>query len=378
MATTLLDLLDLPGRDAIRQVLLDALLSVDLPVSSWQPGDALRTIFEIDAAVTLDLTEAIVELVYAGCLGTADEKGADGTSLTILAHAWYGIDRFPAAVAAQTISLVCAPGFGPYNVTPGTECLATDGSKYFIVSGGSLSAGSPLTNIDAIAEGPGAARGLIASVVALPGVTVSGAAIKNTGVAQYGRDEERDASLLKRCNDRWPDLDALLSQQDDRVVKWAKAASAEVTRTRLDVDPADHRAGAVILTLAGSAGAVSDAVVPIVQSYIDQRLCITDFCTTQNSKAKAVLPAGVVTVPSAQLALVQQAADDYWNAYLGAAQIGASVEIARLIQAVMDAGAIDFTGWALNGQAQNAPLASNEVAVPPSGGLTTVLTWNAV
>lgn len=378
MAMTLLELLGFPDRDGIRQILLDALLSVNLPVTDWSSGAVVRTLFEIDAAVTLDLTEAIVEIVYSGFLGTADEKGADGDWLTAEGRGWYGLDRFPADIAYQTISLVCATGYGPYNITAGNvEYLASDGTRYFAVTGGALSAGSPLTNIDAVAEGPGAARGLITSVVALPGVSVSGAAIKVAGVPLYGRDEERDPSLLRRCLDRWPDLDALLAVQDDRVVKWAKAASGEISRTRLDVDQAN--AGAVVLTLAGAAGPVSDGAVAAAQSYINARVPITDFVTAQNSKAAAVLPSGTVTVAAALLTQAQAAADANWNDYLGAAQIGSSVEISKLIQAVMDAGAIDFTGCLLNGQPQNAPLPGSQyIAVPPNGGLTAVLTWNPV
>jgi len=381
MATTLLELLDFPDRDGIRQIILDQLLTVNLPITDWSSGAVVRTMFEVDAAVTLDLVDAITEMVYSGYLGTADEKGASGDWLTTLAHGWYGLDRFPAAVAYQTISLVCAPGYGPYNITAGTECLATDGSRYFVASGGSLSSGSPLTNIDAVAEGPGAARGLITSVVALPGVSVSGAAIKTLGVPLYGRDEERDASLLKRCNDRWPDLDATLTG-DDRVVKWAKAASAEVTRTRLDVDTALGHEGAVILTLAGSGGAVSAGVPAIVQAYVDARAPITDLITVQNSHPETIIAGGTVTVSASLLTQAQQHADAQWLAYLGAAQIGDKVEVARLIQALMDSpGVTDFVGWTINGVPANFPLSDGtRVAVPsdPLHPLTNTLTWNAV
>jgi len=375
---TLLELLDFPDRDEIRQIILDELLSPNLPITDWSDGATVRTLFEIDAAVVLDLVDAITDMAYLSFLGTADEKGADGDWLTALAHGWYDVDRFPAQVPVQTISLVCAPGNGPYSVIPGTtEYLASDGSTWTAVTGGTVSNGFPLTNLDAVAASPGATRGLITSVVALPGVTVSGAALKVIGsTPQYGRDEERDASLLKRCNDRWPDPDATLAEQDDRVVKWAKAASSQVTRVRVDADPVN--AGGVVLTLAGSLGPVGDDVPGIVDAFISARLPITDFVTVQNSSKAGVQPGGTVTVPAAVISQVQGAADANWNAYLAATQIGSDIEISRLIQAVMDAGAIDFRGWSLNGLVTNAPLGPTGVALPPLGGLTSALTWNGV
>ena len=377
---TLLELLDFPDRDGIRQIILDELLSPNLPITDWSDGATVRTLFEIDAAVVLDLLDSITDLAYLSFLGTADEKGADGDWLTALGHGWYDVDRFPSQVPVQTVSLVCAPGNGPYNVIPGTtEYLASDGSTWTAVTGGTVAPGVPLTNIDAVAASPGATRGLITSVVALPGVTVSGAALKVIGsTPQYGRDEERDASLLKRCDDRWPDPDATLAEQDDRVVKWVKASNAEITRARMDNDSANP--GGVLITVAGSAGPVSDGAKVAAQAYVDQRAAITDYITVQNSRASTVLPAGTVTAPAALLSQIKIAADAAWLAYLGRQQIGGSTSLAKLIQCVMDAGAIDFTGFALNGSAADANLAFlDQVAVPNSDHpLTDALTWNGV
>lgn len=377
---TLLELLGFPDRDGIRQIILDELLSPNLPVTDWSSGASVRTLFEVDAAVVKDLVDAITEMAYLSFLGTADEKGADGDWLTALGHGWYDVDRFAAEISMQTISLVCAAGNGPYSIVPGTtEYLASDGSTWTAVTGGTVANGSPLTNIDAVAVSPGAARGLINSVVAMPGVSVSGAALKVIGsTPQYGRDEERDASLLKRCDDRWPDPDATLADQDDRVVKWAKASGSEITRVRTDNDPTNP--GGVLLTVAGSNGPVTNAAKGAAQSYIDLRAAITDYVTVQNSRGITVLPGGTVTAPAALIEQVKAAADEAWLSYLATSQVGGLISLARLIQCVMDAGAIDFTGFALNGQPQDYLLDQIDyVAVPNSEHpLRDALTWNGV
>lgn len=386
MASNLTDLLDLPDRDAIRQVLLDYLLRPELPVTDWHSGAVLRTQFELDAAVILDLVDAIAAMTSQSFLGTDEEKGADSDWLTMLAHGWYEVDRVEAQAAQQLVALSCAAGYGPYNITQGNiEYLATDGSAYIALTGGSLSSATPLV-LEAIAESPGAARGLINALkTKLPGVTVTGASIKVSGTPLYGRDQERDTSLVKRCDDRWPTFDVDPSDDDDRVVAWAKEASTSVTRTRLDPDPVNP--GGVILTVAGSNGPVTpvgvplaNGPIPVVQAYIDARLPITDYVTVQDSQGVTALAGGTVFVPAALMSQVQAAADKAWLAYLGAAKIGGSVAISELIYVVMSSGAFDFQNVLLAGSVDNMALASNQVGVPSENEkpLTKSLDWKAI
>lgn len=371
---TLAELIDWPDLDAIRALLLESLTKPTFPITDWEVGGVVRTQFEVEATALTDLVEAIAIYVSEGFLGTEDEPGADGDWLTALAHGWYGLDRNLAGVAQQTITLTCAAGSGPYGISAGNSTfLATDGSRYFSLTGGALSNGSPLT-MDVIAESPGAARGLVTSIVPpLKGVTISGQGIKAiAGVAQFGADEERDAALFKRCDDRWPTFD-VDPAADDRLVKWVKAASGEITRTRLDPDPVNP--GGVIVTVAGSAGPVSAGVIPIAQAYVDQRAPITDWDMVQNSTSAGIFAAGTVTVRAAMLTQVQAAADSAWKTYLGQAQIGSAVFISKLIQAVMDAGAIDFVSPTLNGHPNDVALTSTQVPVPGGSGLALLLTW---
>jgi uncharacterized phage protein gp47/JayE len=196
-----------------------------------------------------------------------------------------------------------------------------------------------------------------------------------TSFVTVGKDEEADAALIARCEARWPDLAAIPTQS--RYGKWAKAASAEVTRVRLEEDTT--YLGKLYVTLAGVAGAVSGGAVTAVQNYIDPRASIGRIIVARNSSARQITAAGTVQVAAAKLVAVQLLAQTLWQAVLFAANIGQVVRVADLVRAVMDAGAIDFTGPLLNGGG-NVALASTEVPILNTATplLATQLTWQAV
>lgn len=191
-----------------------------------------------------------------------------------------------------------------------------------------------------------------------------------------GKDQESDPTLIARCRARWPDLAALPTQS--RYLKWAKAASTEVKRVRLEEDAT--YLGKLYVTLAGVAGPVSGApVVTAVQNYIDPRAPIGRIVVARNSVALEILGAGVVTVAAAKLAAIQADAQSRWQAILFAADIGQVMRVSDLVRAVMDAGAIDVTGAQLNGGG-NVTLASTRVPILPASTplLANQLTWQAI
>ncbi len=177
------------------------------------------------------------------------------------------------------------------------------------------------------------------------------------------------------CDARFPELGVVVSDED-RVLRWAKVASAEVTRAKLDPDPAN--AGGVLVTLAGASGAVSSGAVTTVQAYFDDIQGITDLNTAQNSSNLQITGGGTVLVPRAQDGTMQPIVDAAWNALLVQSTIGAQVRLTDLIKVVMDAGALDFTGALLNGSPANVVLSSNQVPVPNPALLATLLTWTPV
>jgi hypothetical protein len=364
--TTLAELLDFPGSDGVKTVLLSFLQRIEFPVTDWQSGGVVRTHVELESAVVSDLLEAIVVQVAGGFLDLSE-----GDWLTTLAHGWYEIDRLPPSAATQTVTLANSSAFS-YPITTATVLGATDGSRYFAASGGTLPAGGTL-GITAVAESPGTARGLVSTLIPpLPGVTVAGAAITIVGIPQYGADEEKDASVVLRCAARWPSFD-IDDDTSDRVTKWALAGSVEVTRTRLDPDTVNP--GGVLLTVAGAAGNVTAPALAAVVVYVNKRVGITDYITVQNASNTTITASGTVVVPAALAAQIKTDANLAWMAYLAVEKIGGTVYLAELIQAVMDAGAIDFTGAMLNGVPASLVLGALFVAIPNGTSLATLLTW---
>jgi hypothetical protein len=369
---TLAEILASPTKDQILDDLLAEVARSEFPVTDWSSGGVVRTLLALEAEVLFDLiSEAIPALAAEGFADTAD-----GDWLTTVARGLFQRDRSLAGFPIQTITLAYAAGSTPtpLPITVGqTAFVATDGRRYVAATGGSLAAGGTLS-VDVKAESPGASRGLVTgTAIPTAGVTVTAAAVKVVStVPQFGADEEPDAALIERCEARWPSLEDV--PDEDRLVRWAKAASTEVTRVRLDADPT--YAGGILVTVAGAGGAVTGGAVTAVQEYFDERSAITDLNTAQNATNVQIDATGTVTVSAALADQVKAKAQEAWVAYLLAAQIGTAVFIDELTRAVIDAGAIDITDQELNG-AGDVALASDQVPTP-GDDLADALTWVTV
>lgn len=363
-----------PSVDDVRELARPFIAVDQNPITDWHSGAIFRTMFELESFVVQDLVANTLNGIFAN-----GDPDAGGDSQTLTAHAWYEIDRELATFAEQTITLACDAGHGPYAIAAGRLYRATDGSIYSGLAGGTLSTSSTLT-FDVGATSPGAMRGLISGLVqTLPGVTVQSAAVKVlAGVPQFGSDAETDAALFARTDARFEDLDDPLTGEDlqDRIETWALAAGTSLTRLRFDPDTTTP--GAIILTLANGSGGVSGGEVTTIQAFVDAHSF--DLITYQTATNQTVNAGGVVSYPASwtadQLAAAKAAADAVWVLSLSAAEIGGTVTLAALNQAVMDQGAIDFTGKTLNGTA--ADLALTSVKVPAAGTLPSALTWSPV
>jgi baseplate J-like protein len=196
-----------------------------------------------------------------------------------------------------------------------------------------------------------------------------------TSFVTVGKDQESDVSLIARCKGRWPDLTARPTQS--RYLKWAKAASTEVTRVRLEEDAT--YLGKLYVTLAGVVGPVSGGAVTAVQAYINPRAQIGRIVVARAASALEITGSGTVLVAAARLGEVQAAAQTAWQAVLLASDIGQVVRVSDLVRAVMDAGAVDITGPQLNGGG-NVALASTKVAIlnATTPLLANQLTWQTI
>jgi hypothetical protein len=374
--TTIADILASPTLNELRADLLARLNVPSYPVTDQMVGGVMRTLFEIEARVVLDLI---------GADGTAEAMAngaASGTSTadwqTALAHAMYELDRVQGTFAEQTITLSrTADGGNAYTITAGRGTATNPaGQRFSVASGGTLTSGGSLA-IQVLAESPGANLGLVTRLISpsLPGVTVTSAVIFDPGSGpMLGSNRESDTALQRRIDARWNDLTAVPGR--DRMVKWATASGTEITRVRLDVDGANP--GGVLITVAGVSGPVSGGAVTAAQAYIDARAPITDYPTVQNATAVNVTAtSGTVRVAAAQLATAQGAADAAWATVLSQTVIGGVVYVSKLEQVIMDqAGVIDALGLEINALGTDLHLTATQVPVK-TGNLNT-LTWEAV
>jgi len=192
-----------------------------------------------------------------------------------------------------------------------------------------------------------------------------------------GQDRETSTALLARCFARFPALVITSAAQDKRLV-WAKRASAVVKRARIYKDALP---GVVDVIIAGVTGGVSGGVVTAVQTYIDQHDAIGDKSIVASATVTTVTPTGHVTVPTVNMAFVQAAAAAAWTAYVISTDIGGVIELAKLEQILMDAGATDVGVPAggqllLNGFAVNLALGVSNIGGPAD--LVANMTWHAI
>lgn len=366
-------LLTPPSQDAIEELELAYIAIPVNPVTDWESGGVQKVMWQIEVQILIDLlgpgTPPAVASMLAQLAANGYPDSATGESLTTLADGWFDVEANPGAFAVQTVTLACDGSHGPYIITAGiNEATASDGKVYVAAAGGTLGSGGSLT-VAFDARTVGLAKALITGLAqALPGVTVSGAT-----VTSFGADADNDATIQAACGSRFPTPGAIPSE--DRVIAWIMAAGTTTTRVRPTPDPT--LAGGVLFTIANATGPVSGGDVTTAAAYVLARQGITDNNTIQNATAANITPGGTVTVPLAQLAAIQAAADAAWVTYLSVSQIGAEVYLLKLIQVVMDAGALNFIDPTLNGTGADVVLSSGQVPVAV-GTLISELTWMGV
>jgi hypothetical protein len=193
-----------------------------------------------------------------------------------------------------------------------------------------------------------------------------------TPITQPGVEAEADGPLLERCFARWPDLDGDGLEMHEA---WARAASTLVNRVdvRRTAIP-----GVLDVTIAGQVNPLAGGVVTAAQLYIDQREGIGKRSVVAAAAVTPITATGVATVRKKDLAAVQAAAEVAWEAYINSDSIGGLVLLSKLIEIIMDAGAIDFQIPELNGSGANYALAAAHIPSPVSLTDPTSIFWSEV
>lgn len=211
-------------------------------------------------------------------------------------------------------------------------------------------------------------------------------------IITQGADEETDDSLRTRCRQRWMSLSDV--PIEGIIDLWAHLASREVERVLADADP--NTPGSIIVTIASKSGPASPTAVIAVQDYIGSRLrgykgiaaasgffSVEEKAQVSSASPKQITAGGTVLVQRSKITDVKLAAETAWLAYLRGLPLGgqpnAVVRLQELVQAVMDAGAVDILNPTLNALTTNITLLFAEVAVPATGRtLLNSLVWQPV
>lgn len=197
-----------------------------------------------------------------------------------------------------------------------------------------------------------------------------------TPIVTQGRDEETDAELRERIRSQLPGSAEVATVEVYE--RWVKAASAEVTKVR--VTPSQTVSGGVDVRIAGDVNPLSGATVTIVQNYVNARAPVGDRPVVAAASAAEITAQGTVLVRPDQIALVQEEAQAAWNRHVADLPLGATVRAAELVEALMDAGAVDVSGIlikavGLSGFVASYKLPGTSVAAVSATPLSSLLVW---
>lgn len=274
------ELLTPKGKDEVLQRLL-ALLPSDFAVDDWHDGGVVRTLLELDAQATADMSSAAVNIAKGGFLETAT-----GGWLDKVASNRFGVMRQPSVVAKYRLKLELQSGYGPENIQAGQLWVAdASGLLFNNTQAGTLAQGGML-ELDFIAEKAGAIYNLPQGTITqfktpLPGLSVSNEA---NALLRAGADTEADEALRKRCRMRW----ALLGRgaTADAYRYWALTASPSVDKVRV-IDNHPRGQGTIDITIWGAGGIGAD-VVAEVNSYVQERRALNDDVRVYAAAARTV------------------------------------------------------------------------------------------
>jgi uncharacterized phage protein gp47/JayE len=253
---------------------LTELTARGFPVTSWREGDVARTIVQNDARALSEYS-TLRQAIAAGTLLRAALSLGLTEWITLRAKEGFNLDRNLAVATKGTVRLTAAAEAGPYTITPGQLRFASSSGLRFQSSNTAnvtLAKGGTL-DLEVQAESPGAAynvaNGTITTMLTpLAGVTCSNPNPgSGTWITTSGVDQESNASLVARCEARWPESG--FGSPGASYELWARTADATITRTK--VSASGTVAGRIDVYVAGAAGPVGAGAVAAAQAYITPR-----------------------------------------------------------------------------------------------------------
>jgi hypothetical protein len=212
---------------------------------------------------------------------------------------------------------------------------------------------------------------------------------------QRGADAETDEDFRARCSNRHPARSAVPMKA--HIDLWAHEASAEVDKVASDADA--NTPGGILVTIASATGPASPTAQAAVEDFILRKLngfkgvpapTLPDFVGSSSPEETCLVSSAIrfevranatVYVPRDDLAALQAAADDRWNAYLASLPIGGMLGATVLLEqfyTLLDE-ADDIQGLTFNDVAADLVIPTGYVAVVEDGWtLLTGLVWVAI
>jgi hypothetical protein len=284
MADSFLTLIVAETKEIIYAKALEIAELLDLPVSSWQPGDPTRSLIWLEAYL-LEARETLITQF----IRSAFVEYADDTWRPIVADQTYGVTVPPATYATTVVTLTNSGGSNR-TFDPGDLVFknSTTGKTYHNTSGGTLASG-PATTLDVDVEADEAGSASTAAAGEIDELVTSYLGVTCTNAeAAIGTDRQDAATTIAQCRAKLSTLS--LTGPRGGMAYVAREASLTgtyaITKARAF---ASSDSGDVTVYLAGPSGAVAEADRALVETAILR--WATGFCITPT-----VLSAAAVTV----------------------------------------------------------------------------------
>jgi phage-related baseplate assembly protein len=267
-----------------KAAIYDVLDTLGVPTTGWKTGSVVRTIVALVAVIYAAATQVMVLLARAGFRELATDDW-----LTLTADQVYGVTRIAATFATGAVTLTNAGG-GVYSLDAGELVVSSSvtGTSYVSTAACVVPAlGTVTVAIQALEAGSASSVGVgevDTMVTSLLGVTCANAA------PLVGTDEETDAALRSRCDDK---LDALSPNGAAGAYSYVATTATRTDGAAIGVnrvsvsDPSST--GAVTVTIADADGAVSAGDVTIVDGLIQSQVVpLGVTVTTQSATASPI------------------------------------------------------------------------------------------
>jgi len=303
------------------------------PVTTWQPGDASRTLVENDAEALEDLYRLVKNVTAGGLIDYAT-----GDWLDLVAGQFYDVDRQAGTVTEGVVALTAAAGAGPFNLTNGsTWFLASNGLRFVLAQDVTVPLSSAVTGVLVRAEAQGSAYNVGNGTITGFSTSVPGLAVNNpdpgdgSWVSTAGTDKQSDGDYRAAAKGRWQSL--AYGSPESVYVLWAKASDASITK--VNARPSLVTGGQVDIYLAGNAGPVGAPAVAAAQAYIDARAPLGVTAAANNTTPLAQTVAGTVYVQNAYLAQAIAQCSSKLAALINGKPIGGTLYRAEIIEELM-------------------------------------------